>query len=141
MQRSVLLIVLMSLLVAGVAGAAAARNSGTSPIDGRWQWTWTKAELARGPKPYFLGTFVAEYRDGRQYSNYPKPGSALRPVGTFTVQGDVVSLRFNRDASGVDPGKTYMMRFSIFRDRLTWSKVPGRAGLDTLPLTPWTRVG
>jgi hypothetical protein len=33
------------------------------------------------------------------------------------------------------------MRFSIFRDRLRWSMVPGRQGFDDLTITPFRRVG
>jgi hypothetical protein len=142
MRRSALLLVLVSLLAAAVGAAAAARSGGGSPLDGRWTWTWTAADLSQFSAPRITGSFVAEFRDGRIYGNFPRPGAPLVFAGMFTVHGDLVSLRFRSSRTpGVVPGRTYVMRFSIFRDRLTWSMVRGRAGLDHLPATPWTRAG
>jgi hypothetical protein len=149
MRRSLLLLVLVSLMAGGPAVASLARSSGGSPLDGRWTWTWTDDELSHLSAPRITGTFVAQFRDGRHYTNYCRPGSPLLLNGTFTVHGDLVSLRFRRATppepcpheGRVVPGRTYVMRFSIFRDRLTWSMVRGRAGLDHLTAAPWTRVG
>jgi hypothetical protein len=33
-----------------------------------------------------------------------------------------------------------MNRFSIYRDRITWSRVPGRYGIDPFLSALWTRV-
>jgi hypothetical protein len=141
MRRSLSLHVLASLAAAVLALASVASSSGGSPIDGRWTWTWTEAEMAHAAAPRATGSFLAEFRDGGMYGNYPTPGSPVVFVGTFAVHGDLVSLRFLRKGSGATTGRTYVMRFSIFRDRLTWSMVRGRAGLDHLPFSPWTRVG
>jgi len=139
-KRLAFLLLLGLLASSQTAVLASVRDAGKTPLDGRWQWTWTKAELNGAPGPHFPGSYFAEFRDGRHYSNYPKPGSMLTLKGTFTVHGVVVTLHFRPGATSVEPGRTYMMRFSIYRDRLTWSKIPGHAGLDLLPITPWTRV-
>jgi hypothetical protein len=141
MRRSALLRVSAGLLASAVAATPVAGSSRGSPIDGRWTMTYTVANLSHFSAPRVTGSFVVVFRDGRSFTNFPRPGSLLVLVGTFTVHGDLVSLRFRSRRAGVIPGRTYVMRFSIFRDRLTWSMVRGRAGLDHLPATPWTRVG
>ena len=74
----------------------------------------------------------------RSALDFPGDPEVLR--GTYTVSGNVATLVFRPGTPGTVPGIRYMMRFSVFHDRLTWSKIPGRVGLDALPAVPWTRV-
>ena len=64
-------------------------------------------------------------------------------VGTrvrFFVHGNVVGFVFAVRGPGIVPGKTYELRWSIFRDRLRFAELPGRSELTALPIKPWTRV-
>ena len=134
-------LLLVALIAAASVPGAPGRFSGGSPLDGRWRWTWTREELHRtGGSLAYLGANMTEFRDGRFYKLDPKTGDREVLGGTYTVSGDVATLVFRPGAPGTVPGTRYMMRFSVFHDRLTWSKIPGRVGLDALPAAPWTRV-
>ena len=88
------------------------------------------------------GPSLSEFRDGRIYALDAATGRLIGLRGTYSVAGDVVTFVFSYHYPGsLVPGRAYVMRFSLFRNRLTWSHVPGRAGIDALTLAPWTRVG
>jgi hypothetical protein len=144
MQRSPLLLLVASLLAGAVAVSAAASSSDGSPLDGRWAFTWTAHALVKagaGDVVSLAGPKMVEFRSGRWYKLDPRTQRVQSVVAKFTVHGDVAYFTFLIKEPTVDSGKTYEMRFSIYRDRLTWSRVPGRAGLDALASTPWVRVG
>jgi hypothetical protein len=141
-RRAAVVAALAALVVAtSVHGAAAAR----SPIDGRWRWTYTYAELLHCcGKPIAdaqAGPSLSEFRGGRIYALDAATGRLIGLRGTYTVAGDVVTFVFSHHYPGLVAGRAYVMRFTLFRDRLTWSHVPGRAGVDALTIAPWTRVG
>jgi hypothetical protein len=142
-RRAAFLVVLAALVVGAPAHGAGA---GRSPIDGRWRWTYTYAELLRCcGKPTAdaqAGPSLSEFRDGRIYALDAATGRLIGLRGTYSVAGDVVTFVFSHHyPGGLVTGRAYVMRFSLFRDRLTWSHVPGRAGIDALTIAPWTRVG
>ena len=142
MRRAAVLVVLAALTVGAFAqGADAAR----SPIDGRWRWSYTYAELlhccGKAVADTLAGPSLSEFRDGQIYALDADSGRLIGLRGTYRVAGDVVSFVFSHHYPGLTPGRTYVMRFTLFRDRLTWSRVPGRPGLDALTVTSWTRVG
>jgi hypothetical protein len=56
------------------------------------------------------------------------------------VRGNLATFVFPRRAGRIVPGYVYWMRWSLYRDRLTSSKVPGRLALDALVITRWIRV-
>jgi hypothetical protein len=142
MRGTAVLVALAALVVGAFAhGAGAAR----SPIDGRWSWNWTYAELLHCcGKPVAdaqAGPSLSEFRDGRIYALDAATDRLIGLRGTYTVAGNVVTFVFSHHYPGNVPGRAYVMRFTLFRDRLTWSHVPGRAGIDALTVAPWTRVG
>jgi hypothetical protein len=143
MRRAAVLVALAALVLgASVHGASPAR----SPIDGRWRWTWTYDALLRCcGKPTAdaqAGPSLSEFRGGRIYALDAATGGLIGLRGTYSVAGDVVTFVFSHHYPGsLVPGRAYVMRFSLFRNRLTWSQVPGRAGIDALTIAPWTRVG
>jgi hypothetical protein len=124
--------------------SVASAGAGGSPVDGRWSWNWTLAQMLHcNGNAALAGPSLSEFRDGRIYALDPSTDRVIGLRGRYTVAGKVVSLVFSHHYPGSAPipGKTYMMRFSIFRNRLTWSMVPGRSGLTCLPIVPWVRVG
>jgi hypothetical protein len=134
-------LLLAVLIAAGSVPGAPGRWSGGSPLDGRWRWTWTREELHRAGAPlFYVGDNMSEFNDGRIYGLDPKTGDREGFRGTYTVSGDVATLVFRPGVVGTLPRIHYAMRFTVLHDRLTWSRVPGRAGLDALPIVPWTRV-
>ena len=144
MRPASFLLALVALATASPVPAADGRRDGGSPIDGRWTWTWTAAQLSRlGSNPYDLGTQTGPatvvFANGRYLARWQLSGRVA--AGTYTVDRNVARFvvveRDPHDAAG----SVHYMRFSIFRDRLTWSMVPGRQGFDDLTITPFRRVG
>jgi hypothetical protein len=138
--------VVIALLASLGAAGAGARGSDRSVIDGRWSWNWTRAQLRHfcgscANDPSVAGPSLSEFRDGRIYALDPATGRVIALRGTYGVAGDMVSFVFSHKYPGLMTGRTYVMRFSLYRDRLTWSLVPGRAGISSLTIGPWTRVG
>ena len=139
-SRSAGVVAMITLAAALVAPNASTGRLRTSPLDGRWTFTWTRAQLNHVGAPHVVpaGTFLVEFRNGRLSRLLPRP--VLRGA-RFTTSGNVATLVFPVPApAGLVAGRIYTMRWSIYRDRLTWSHVPGRAGIDAFAITPWTRV-
>jgi hypothetical protein len=128
-----------SMALAGALTASAdARSGAASPLDGRWTFTWTPAQMRPICASCAVGRFLVEFRDGHVIRLPPKP--VLR-TGRFSVRGNLASFVFPAPApAGIIAGRMYAMRWSIYRDRLTWSKVPGRPLLEAFLITPWVRV-
>jgi TRAP-type C4-dicarboxylate transport system substrate-binding protein len=119
------------------AGASATVDP--SRIEGRWRVSWTREELiAAGLAPKdadaLRGTWVVEFANGR-FGPADEP-----PVGTYAFDGDVISLVFESRLGGVTPGKAYELRWSVYRDSLAFSAVPGREPLLANLIKPFTRV-
>jgi hypothetical protein len=142
-MRRLLAALLVATALAAASGAAVARNHGT-PVDGRWKWTITRAEALKCcGTAAIAGPSLSEFRDGRIYALDAGTGRLIGLRGTYTVAGDVVTFVFSHKypTEVPIPGRRYLMRFSIYRDRLTWSMIPGRPGLTGLTIVPWVRVG
>jgi hypothetical protein len=138
-SRRPLVLGLGVLAAVGVATAALPSASARTPIDGTWTWTWTAADMNRAganadARKTLLGpetcTFASGRWDGRNLS------SGRRDGGRFTVSGDVVTFMVEYGRAGP---RTVQLKFSIYRDRLSWSTIPGRAGWSLLTTTSWTR--
>lgn len=141
--RFVVLLTALGTAPAFAAPPARQEVTAASPIDCRWAWIWTTAGLERvGLDPHDVkteaGPGTCVFANGRYLVRWKDSGQVAS--GRFTVSGDVLrSVADKRDPRD-ETGKVAFIRFSIFRDRLTWSKIPGRFGYDVLPITPWTRV-
>jgi hypothetical protein len=144
MKRSICLLILTTLVATGAGGAAGAR--GASPLDGTWSWTWTRAELlhpgitssARNAD-ILAGRHLATFANGQVTDRNLTTGH-VRSGTRFFVHGNVVGFVFPTRGPGIVPGRTYELKWSIYRDRLKFAELPGRAGLTALPIKPWTRV-
>jgi hypothetical protein len=149
MNRLFHTVVPWSAVVATAAAAAAvtvaqanARSLPASPIDGRWTATITRAglirtgevDLASAVKLY--GRYTARFTDGRFQVRNGRTGHAA--AGTFTVSGKLVRFVFAYGV-GLKPGDVGVCTKSIYRDRLTFTKVPGRP-CRAFNAAVWTRV-
>jgi TRAP-type transport system periplasmic protein len=112
-------------------------------LEGLWETTWTRDELvAAGVEPKdasaFQGHHTAEFAGGR-FRFQGDPGSGNSAMGTYAVDGDVIALVFETGI-GLRLGKTYELRWSVYRDALTFSAAPGREPLQAFLTAPYTRV-
>jgi hypothetical protein len=140
MRLATCTVVVALLASLGPAGAGAG-GSGRSVIDGRWTWTWTAADMKRAganahDRKTLLGPETCIFADGRFEGR--NLSSGRRDGGRFTVHGSIVTLALEY---GPGSRRVVELRFSIYRDRLTWSTIPGRAGWSLFPTTPWVRAG
>jgi len=139
-RQGMLVLMAVASGLAAVAPTAAGGLRASSPLDGRWTFTWTRAQLNHVGAPHVVPArlFLVEFRDGRFTRLLPRP--VLRGA-RFTTSGNVATFVFPAPLpAGLVAGRIYTMRWSIYRDRLTWSRVPGRAGLRAFTITPWTRA-
>lgn len=115
-------------------------------LEGRWAWHWTIDELVRAgvalPDAEALaGRGTVVYEDGRFRAQAESRGVSATSSGTYAIDGDVVRFRFRAPAPpGTMVGADYEMRWSRYRDSLTFARVPGREPLLALTIEPFTRV-
>ena len=120
----------------------------TSTIEGRWK---TKkptlhellaAGLLRKDAQAFarapLKTPALDFRNGT-YKGLDLATERVLSTGSYKLEGDLIRFVFRRGIA-VRPGVPYWLRWSVYRDRLTFSSVPGRQPLGVLAIRPWTRV-
>jgi hypothetical protein len=143
MRRTALL---FGVLVASVAASPSfAAFSGSGPpsiLDGRWKSTNTvdgllqTGEVGAKEVGQLRGTWTAHFAPGRFDVRNQLTGGLGQ--GTFVVTGNRVRFVF---ASGVDvrPGSVAVCTASVFRDRLTFTKVPGQSCL-AWDAAVWQRV-
>jgi TRAP-type C4-dicarboxylate transport system substrate-binding protein len=115
-----------------------------SPIDGVWTTSFTKDELVSSP---FLsdggevndgnwGDFELTMDQGRVRFTQHNAIESYTTAGTFSVDGDVVTYRYETGGNALE---TFTMRWSLFQDTLSFQ----RDGITPTPylVKPWTRTG
>jgi len=108
-------------------------------LTGRWKWIWTRAELIHaGITPdnakLLAGPGSVDFKAGRLRTR-----AGL--TGTYRVNGDLITFVFDPPGgAGVTPGVGYELKWSVYRDRLTFAQAPGRDPLLALLIKPLTRV-
>jgi TRAP-type C4-dicarboxylate transport system substrate-binding protein len=113
-------------------------RSQDSRLEGRWQVTWTRQDLVdaglsvKGLPKNWRATVVYEFANGRFTGN-----SGER--GTYEIDANVVHLVFETGRF-VQLGEVYSLGWSVYRDSLTFSRVPGSEPLQAIVIKPWTRV-
>jgi TRAP-type transport system periplasmic protein len=119
-------------------------KAGTSPLEGRWTYTWTRPELlAAGiaekyiPRGVQRATVVFEFKRGRYRAI---ADGAVRIRGTYTVDGDVLNLVHAPGSAGYAAGQVYRQRWSVYRGRLTFRRVPGSDADLVLVVKPLAHV-
>jgi TRAP-type C4-dicarboxylate transport system substrate-binding protein len=127
----------------GTAGPGGATATAT-PLDGRWTYTWTRPELlAAGiaekyiPRGVQRATVIAEFRRGRYTLS---AAGKVRISGTYSVEGNVMSLVHKAPARGYVAGQVYRQRFSVYRDKLVFRRFAGSDYDLVLLVKPFTRV-
>jgi hypothetical protein len=60
-------------------------------------------------------------------------------LGTYEIDGDVLRLVFIKGRF-VRLGRSYALKWSVFRDLLTLSLTPGSEPLQAHAIKPWRRV-
>jgi len=135
------LCVAVLLCVALTGGVAFGAHAG-SPIDGRWRAEMTRAGLLRTGEVDALhagqlqGPWTAQFADGRFEVRNERTGGRGR--GTFSVTGNVVRFVF-ASGVGIPPGTIAFCAESVYRDRLAFTKIPGRRCV-AWNAAAWTRL-
>ena len=152
MARKLSLILCAAAVVLGAAapGAALSARHEASPLDGRWIGHATRAQLIKvgkvgvsivnqlcGPPPAVCSPASVTFANGRFHLNSGRTNR--NATGTYTVTGDVVRFVFATGV-GIDPGDVAYCRWSVYRERLTFTRLPGRQcyGWNS---APWVRAG
>ena len=117
-------------------------KAGEAAIEGRWETTWKRdALIAAGLAPKdaeaFRGHHTAEFADGRfRFQHTPSGNSS---TGAFVVEGDVIRLVFETGIA-LQLGRPYELKWSVYRERLTFSAAPGSEPLTAFLTAPYTRL-
>jgi TRAP-type C4-dicarboxylate transport system substrate-binding protein len=120
---------------------------GASALEGRWNLTFTPDDLVavgiprkslRKDLPAIVHAIVTFAPKGR-YTGTANGEVTVR--GTYTVRGDVVSLIFDPPVPvGYVAGHVYRLRWNVYRDTLTFSRVKGSDWDGVLLTNPLTRI-
>jgi TRAP-type C4-dicarboxylate transport system substrate-binding protein len=133
-------------------GAPAVRCPSGSPLtngrapalEGRWKLSLSGAELrGAGLLPAHPETLTDDaiflFGYGRFVATAARSG-AIIVTGEYSVSGDVVTMVFQSGDWGVEIERPYELKWSVYRDQLTFSAVPGREPIKALIIRPLARV-
>jgi hypothetical protein len=121
---------------------------GGSKLEGRWKTkratlqqliaAGIKRKEAEALQRRVRGTPAIEFHEG-VFKGLDLDTGHVVSNGTYRIAGNVVSFVFKTGVA-VRLGAIYALRWNVYRDRLTFSNVPGRKSLGALTINPWTRV-
>jgi hypothetical protein len=147
MRLAACILALTALLVP--AAGARARVADPSPVDGRWRIVHkatTEELVARGMSPAAakaLGRLDIEIPAVDLHGGHARwfdlATGKTTCRGTYVVRGDRVGFAFSVCPVPPPPGVTWM-RWSVFRDRVTFTALPGRSDIVAITISPWVRV-
>jgi hypothetical protein len=128
------------LVAAAAVSAAAAGSTRTSKLDGRWEGSLTRQQLIQAGASQALaaklhGSWTAKFGTGRFAFHDRDTGADSR--GRFVVGGEKVRFVF-ASGVGIKKGQVAELTWSLYRDRLRFRAIPGRASMF-LDLFVWTR--
>ena len=117
-----------------------------TPIDGVYHVHTTPQDLrAIGTPeadifPENYGEYKMVLNRGHFTQKQPLGGTA---AGTYAVNADTLTLTFEETAGkGKNkPGEQFTFRWSLYRDQLTFTAVPGKISPEPLRAKPWRRIG
>lgn len=116
-------------------------NADAPALQGRWNATLTREELrmsgaSPGLADALRGSWTIEFEDGRFEIRRKEGGGG---AGTYAVDGH--RIRFVWDTGvAVQRGEVFVSRWSVYRDRLSFTPIPGRTKMAGLDVEPFTRV-
>ena len=122
-------------------------KTGASAPDGVWQRTVSAQELrdvgaSKAEADALKGSYRIEHRDGRWSERHLETGRTCS--GTYVLDGDIMRFRIEtaRPApSGYcSPGYSGAVIWSVYRDTLTISGIPGRPAPLPAIAKPATRI-
>jgi TRAP-type C4-dicarboxylate transport system substrate-binding protein len=120
---------------------AAGANADALALQGRWKATLTREELrlsgaSPGLADALRGSWTIEFEHGRFEIRREEGGGG---TGAYAVDGH--TIRFVWDTGvAVQQGEVFVSRWSMYRDRLSFSPVPGRTKMAGLDVEPFIRV-
>lgn len=132
--------------VCGSDSSESASSAEDSPIDGIYSTTVTREALEHSPLLYDLsevndqnwGELTLTFDQGHVTFEQENGVTSSSTSGTYEVDGDTVVLEFTE---GVNAGETFAVRWSLFRDTLTFAR---DEALGTIPtpylIEPWNTV-
>ena len=150
MQRTIWLAIIASLVAIAAAPATPAagqRGRGASPIEGLW--TTPRATLqelvaagmthkdAATLTQHVTGNPGLELRAG-VFTGLDLATNKVVATGTYRLAGNLIWFVFKSGAA-VRHGFPFELKWSVYSDRLTFSRVPSRPWL-IFTIRPWTRV-
>ena len=118
-------------------------KAGEAAIEGRWETTWKRdALIAAGVTPKYAEAFrgrnTVEFADGR-FRFHRDRGTDEDATGTYAVEGDIIRLVF-KTGIALQLGRPYELRWSVYREKLTFSAAPGSEPLTGFLTAPYTRL-
>ena len=129
------------------ASASGAPAGGPTALDGIWKTSFTTDELAASPLLYDAGEandgnsgdLTITFANGRVTSTQQNGLTHGSASGTFTVNGDVVTMSFDQ---GDNQGEVFALRWSIYKNTLTFRRDEA-VGIGPTPflVKAWTRAG
>jgi TRAP-type C4-dicarboxylate transport system substrate-binding protein len=117
-----------------------------SPIDGVYSTTVTRVALEQSPLLYDLsevndqnwGTLTLTFDQGRVTVEQENDVTSSSTSGTYEVDGDTVILEMT---NGENTGETFAARWSLFRDKLTFTRDEALGIIPTpFLIEPWNKV-
>jgi hypothetical protein len=149
MRCSALLLILASLVAAVAATEVSARHEPSTLLDGRWKLIGATTEelIAKGlPKAaaerlnHDIGIPAMEYHNG-QFRWFDLATGIAAAKGTYAIDGNEVTFTTTWQRPGtIRQPRVIRLRWRVFRDRLTFSDIPGRPPTPPLTIKPWVRV-
>jgi TRAP-type transport system periplasmic protein len=129
------------------ASATSAADQQATALDGVYRTSFTRKELANSSllmdpaeiNDQNWGEITLTLDRGRVTIELRNELASAKSSGTFTVHGDAVVFTYT---SGVEAGGTFAMRWSLYRDVLTFKRDASLGGAPTPYLVkPWRRAG
>jgi TRAP-type C4-dicarboxylate transport system substrate-binding protein len=125
----------------------ATANQQATALDGVYRTSFTRKELANSPllldpgeiNDQNWGELTLTLDRGRVTFELRNELASAKSSGTYAVKGEAIVFTYT---SGVEAGSTFAMRWSLYRDVLSFKRDPSLGGAPTSYLVkPWRRAG
>ena len=135
------------------AASTPSADGDTTPIDGMWRMTTTKAEFAKIAQPVDVvpenwGEFRLALAEGRFAITTENGPACIWAYGTYEVKGDIVDWTFT-DGGGHSvtqadffnrPGEFFRYRWNRYRDRLELGPVKAAISAEPFRVKPYSLI-